>query len=217
MGNNCLQSNQTINQKEKVIHIRCYPNLLGPNKQILHQSIKNLSQNLDTFEEDFYKNEFFFDFANDNNKNNQFDKNKQDLTILNEIQGNIIECPSFENSDESQSQYKTNLNSNQEDVLNFAFIKEKKKKKEIRSFKNSKKPVQEKLQLKSILKQNKSNRSSLCSYSDRNDKQSVSFNILPSNNNKNARSFSPIIYPTNILKSKIKTQSMIFMQQFPYK
>ncbi|CAD8061098.1 unnamed protein product [Paramecium sonneborni] len=216
MGNICQQSNQIINQKEKVIRLTCNPNKQGPNKQILHRSIKNLSQNLDTFEEDFYKNEFFFDFSNDNKAKSCLNNNDQNMIIMNEVEEkNIIQFPSFEYLSVSQIQYKTNVVPIKEDPLNFAFIKEKKKK-DVKFLKNFKKPVPEKNHLKSILKQKKSNCSSFSSFSDRYSKYSVSFNILPSNNSKSARSLSPIIYTTNNIKSEIKPQSMIFMQQFPY-
>ncbi|CAD8043046.1 unnamed protein product [Paramecium primaurelia] len=220
MGNNCMIQNQTINQNEKVIRIDSYSNLQRPSKQILHPQIQNLSQNLDTFEEDFFKNEFLFDVTNDNITHSYDSKIKLEKTDIDDIQQNITkQCPSLNFVGEQQIQYKINLNTIQEDPLNQAFIKKKTKKDGNSSKKSQKqqnKPVQKKLEPKGILKQNKQN-SSLSSFSDRSNKHSVSFNLLlGQKDNKNTRSMSPIIQTKNKIKPNCHTKSMIFMQQFPY-
>ncbi|CAK85208.1 unnamed protein product (macronuclear) [Paramecium tetraurelia] len=222
MGNICLSQNQTVSQKGKLLRICGYTNLKQPNKQILHPQIQNLAQNLDTFEEDFFKNEFLFDITDENITNNCSSKIKLERVDLVDIQPNIMqERPSLNFLGEQQIQYKINLNRIQDEPLNCAFIKEKSKKDE-RSFKKSQKshnkPVQKKNQPRSILKQKKQNHPSWSNFSDKSRQHSVSFNLLPSKvNDIRPRSMTPLILTCNSGQvQNIPTKCTIFMQQFPY-
>ncbi|CAK75235.1 unnamed protein product (macronuclear) [Paramecium tetraurelia] len=219
MGNNCLQQNQTINQKEKVIRINVYPDLKYPSKQILHQSIQNIQQNLDTFEEDFFKSEFIFDFTNDNITNHC--SSKQQLERIQDEEQNDMQCPSlnFFGDAQIQFQYQINLNTSQEDPLNQAFMQEKKQERRSQQKKKKqfKKLVQKKVELKGILKQRTPSPSSFSNLSNRSGKHSVTFKLSQINiNNKNTRSLSPIIQSHNSKQKNVHHKSMIFMKQFPY-
>ncbi|CAD8133219.1 unnamed protein product [Paramecium octaurelia] len=217
MGNNCLQQNQTINQKEKVIRINVFPDLKYPSKQILHQSIQNIQQNLDTFEEDFFKSEFIFDITNDNITNHC--SSRRQLERIQDDEQNNMQCPSLNFLGEAQIQYQINLNTTGEDPLNQAFIQEKKQERRSQQKKKKqlKKLAQKNVELKGILKQRKPSPSSFSNLSDRSGRNSVKFNLSQINiNNKNTRSLSPIIQSHNSKKKNVHTKSMIFMQQFPY-
>ncbi|CAD8139599.1 unnamed protein product [Paramecium pentaurelia] len=215
MGNNCQQSNKTVNLKEQVISIIIYHKLKLPNKQILLQPIQNLSQNLDTFEEDFYQNEFLLDFINDDVTNHC--SHKKQIESLDNIEQIIMQCPTQSCVCESQIEYQINLNLSDDDPLNKAFIRLKKKKEkrpQHRNKKQLKKPVQIKLELKSILKNNKPNHSSLSNISNKSAKLLVKFNLSPYKiNQKNTKSLSPILLTD---KSKIKNVQIRSMQHFPY-
>ncbi|CAD8139300.1 unnamed protein product [Paramecium octaurelia] len=222
MGNICLPQNQTVNQKGKLLRICGYANLKQPNKLILHPQIQNLSQNLDTFEEDFFKNEFLFDITNENITNNCSSKIKIERVDLVDIQTNIIpQCPSLNLIGEQQIQYKINLNRIQDEPLNYAFIKEKSKKDERsqkKSQKSHNKPVQKKTQPRSILKSKKQNHQLWNNFSERCRKHSVSFNLLPNQvYDIRPRSMTPLILTCNSREAQnIPTKCTIFMQQFPY-
>ncbi|CAD8131039.1 unnamed protein product [Paramecium sonneborni] len=83
LGNICINKQQ--NQSAKIIKINGYSRLNCPNKQILVPSIQNLSQNLDTFEEDFYKSQFIINFQSNNQKNQSTMKK-----FINQTQFNVL-------------------------------------------------------------------------------------------------------------------------------
>ncbi|CAD8059240.1 unnamed protein product [Paramecium sonneborni] len=214
MGNNCLHKQE--NQKAQIIKINGYPRLNYPNKLLLEPSIQNLSQNLDTFEEDFFKSEFILDFQPDINRNQSTRKVKLGSTLEEINRLNLIQCPSLCHIDEKHDfnydnklKLIPNLHKNDKNVI----LQGKKQKKS--KNRNKKVTLLKFEQPKSILKTHTKQRSSYSSCCDDKSQHTVTFS-LASSKSRNSRSLSPMIIALSMNKQTIESISLSQLQQFPY-
>ncbi|CAD8137045.1 unnamed protein product [Paramecium octaurelia] len=213
MGNACFH--RLDNQRQKIIKINGYPKLHCPSKLILEPCIQNITQNLDTFEEDFFKCEFKLDISPDNQRNQSARKVKLGSTIEDVKKLNIIECPSYfdEKSDfelENSFDFVMNQNSNDK-IATFHGQKRnhQKKKKQKVSLQKIEKP-------KSILKTHtQQHNSSFCSSQYVKSLKSVTFSI-DTYNSRNLRSLSPLLNSFQGRLPQEMSRSMTYLQQFPY-
>ncbi|CAD8056255.1 unnamed protein product [Paramecium sonneborni] len=214
MGNICLHKQEI--QKTEIIKINGYPHLNCPNKQILEPGIQNLSQNLDTFEEDFFKSEFILDFQEDGQRNQSTRKVKLGSTFEEINRLNLIQCPSLCQIDEKydfpyDNQFK--LTNNLQKYNKNTILQGKRQNKYKK--RNKKVSVQKIEQPKSILKTHIPQRSSLSSCQDDKSQRTVTFS-LASSKSKNSRSLSPIIMALSLNRQPIQSISLPKLQQFPY-
>ncbi|CAD8047818.1 unnamed protein product [Paramecium primaurelia] len=213
MGNTCLH--RFDNQKQKVIKINGYPKLNCPNKLILEPSIQNITQNLDTFEEDFFKSEFQFDIQSDNQKNYSPSRVKLGSSIEQINKSEQIECPSHFNEiydfqQDNQLKQFMNPNNNNKNV----FIQGQKT--------NHQKKIKQKVSLqkiekpKSILKTHKKqHNSSFNSFQCTKCQHTVTFSLATCNS-RNSRSLSPLLNSLQVDFQPVNSRSMTYLQQFPY-
>ncbi|CAK88301.1 unnamed protein product (macronuclear) [Paramecium tetraurelia] len=213
MGNACLH--RLDNKRSKIIKINGYPKLHCPNKLILEPCIQNITQNLDTFEEDFFKSEFNLDNSPDNQRNQTIRKVKLESTIEDIKKLNSIECPSYfdEKSDfqlENSFDFVLYLNSKDRSATVHGQKRNHKKK-------NKQKVSLQKIQRpKSILKTtNQQHNSSFCSSQYVKSQKSVTFS-LDTYNSRNLRSLSPMLHSIQGRLPQEMSRSMTYLQQFPY-
>ncbi|CAD8144236.1 unnamed protein product [Paramecium pentaurelia] len=215
MGNICI--NKQENQRAKIIKINGYPRLNCPNKMILVPSIQNLSQNLDTFEEDFYKSEFILDFQLDNQRNQSTRKVHLGSTIEEINRLNLIQCPSLCHIDENNDIHQNNpsklIPNHQKNYNNVILRGQKQNQLKKR---NKKVSLQKLEQPKSILKSHtKQNHTSYSSFYDNKSSHTVTFS-LASCKSRNSRSLSPLINALQMNKQPEESKSMSYLLQFPY-
>ncbi|CAD8144355.1 unnamed protein product [Paramecium octaurelia] len=215
MGNICIHKQE--NQRAKIIKIIGYPRLNCPNKLILVPSIQNLTQNLDTFEEDFYKSEFVLDFQPDINRNQSTRKVKLGSTIEEINRLNLIQCPSLCHIDDNyeihqnhqQKQMSKYHQNNNNDILRGQKHNQLKKR-------NKKVSLQKLEQPKSILKSHtKQQNPSYSSFFENKSPHTVTFS-LASSNSRNSRSLSPMINALRVNRQPEESRSMSQLLQFPY-
>ncbi|CAK58574.1 unnamed protein product (macronuclear) [Paramecium tetraurelia] len=215
MGNICIHKQE--DQRAKIIKIIGYPRLSCPNKLILVPSIQNLTQNLDTFEEDFYKSEFILDFQPDIDRNQSTRKVKLGSTIEEINRLNLIQCPSLCHIDDNyeihqnhQQQQMSKHHQNNNDVILRGQKHNQLKKR------NKKVSLQKFEQPKSILKSHaKLQIPSYNSFYKNKSSRTVTFSFA-SSKSRNSRSLSPMINALRVEKQPDVSRSMSQLLQFPY-